>query len=203
MRSHSCIVKVVAAGAAASATVIALPFLCTAVSNAATQDPGQWIENQEYRFRLHVPLGLAVCTESSGGHPHGFSILLHADTLNCMSRAAQPYMAVFGDYNVLFSPNPSQSLQLLCPHNLITEAASSDLHLAFTAHASAVCRKKDKDGWIDIFVATQGGKWPDDGSEETGPFINYTAWLHSSPAELDKNLEMFRRFLSAVQFTER
>jgi hypothetical protein len=182
---------------------ITLLFLWTTVPNAAELDVGHWVKNEEYGFRLHVPTGLIACIEASGEHPHGFSILLRADKQGCMSRIRQPYMGVFGDYNVLFDANPSQSLRRLCPQRGIATAPDSGLHLAFSAHASAVCHKDEKDGWIDIFITTQGGKWPDHGSAATGPYINYTAQLHTNAARLTTDLVTFRQFISMVQIPER
>jgi hypothetical protein len=158
------------------------------------------IVNDEYKFSAGIPITMISCEAASGNHPHGFTILLHPEKQGCSSSTPQPYVGLFGDYNVLYAKTPVQSLRFLCSPSQVLE--SGELHsLAFPGHASAACRKNEENGWVDVFVVAQAGSWPDETGKSDAPYINYTAQLHTRAAVLTRDLKIFKRILAAVNIS--
>lgn len=184
-------------------TVLAWIFgLCS----VALSDDGNRVENKEFGFSVVVPDGALSCVWSSGGHPHGFSVFLYPDKLGCQTKNPQPYVGIFGNYNVLFYMTPMQSLTLLCSIDTISEASSNTLNVSFQNRLSAVCREDEKNGWINIYVAAQSQICPDNKSAANSkmkePCIDYTAHLHTRPETFAEDLEIFRAILTTVHLPE-
>lgn len=180
------------------ATVVTFLVALAAEANAG---PLPRVANEEFKFSAGTLASTIGCEEASGSHPHGFTILLRPEKRGCSSSTPQPYVGLFGDYNVLYAETPAQALSLLCPRSEGPE--SSELrNLSFPGHVSATCQKNEPDGWIEIFVATQAGSWPDKQTPNI-PYINYTAQLHTRPARLAGDLEAFKKILTSVNISER
>lgn len=176
----------------------ALAVLCVAAVAAASGNSFQRVQNKEFGLSAELPVGAVMCRER-----HGFSFLLTPHLKRCKSRAPQPYIAFFGDYNVLGYTAPRQSLSNLCPKKGVkVEGAVSDL--SFPGRVSASCEQGEKHGWIDVFVQALGGKWPDEKSQSSGgAYIVYTAQLHTSRNRLEKDIVTFRRVLETAEIAPR
>jgi hypothetical protein len=157
------------------------------------------VVNDEFKFSVSVPAAMVSCEAASGTHPHGFTILLRPGKQGCSASTPQPYVGLFGDYNVLYAQAPAQTLNLLCPPSQGTAPGELE-NLAFPGHASALCRRNDRKGWVDLFVVTQAGSWPDKEPPDV-PFINYTAQLHTRPARLAGDLEASKKILATVNIS--
>lgn len=170
-------------------------LLCVALSGVARVGPTQKLENEEYGFSVRIPVDAVSCLIATGTHPHGFSILLKPDRQGCKSSTQQPYVGVSGDYNTLDDETPEQSLRILCPQQQ-SSSQNKSLNLSFPRHASASCESFGKDGWVDVFVVAQAGRWPKETSKT--PYIIYTAQLHTSTARLDEDVATFKKILSGI-----
>ena len=175
-----------------------LGFVCVVFALAANAGAQTRLENKEFRFSVRAPVGTVSCEEASGGHRHGFSFLLNPTPRGCKSSRKQPYIGLYGDYNVLNYKTPARSLRLLCPQSQRSSEPKDVLRLTFPGHASAACEKEEENGWIDVFVAALAGKWPDAGTSKA-PYINYTAQLHTKRAKLRENMRTFRKVLAGVK----
>ncbi len=164
----------------------------------ATANGSQRIENKEFKFTLRVPVGAVICTEASDGHRHGFSILLQPNPQGCKSSIPQPYVGIYGDYNVLNFGTPEQWLHILCQQNQPSLESKDLTSLTFPQHTSASCKRRGKDSWIDVFVTAQAGRWPGNGSSSRTPYINYTAQLHTNSARFGEDMKKFREILAGV-----
>jgi hypothetical protein len=155
------------------------------------------VKNSEFDISAELPAGAVMCREA-----HGFSFLMKPRPERCKSAVAQPYMAFFGDYNVIGYTTPRQSLSTLCAKegDKIGEAVSG---LSFPRHLSASCEQRKADGWINIFVQALGGKWPDEKSQSGKAYIIYTAQLHTQRGRLKQDIEKFRRALETVELSPR
>lgn len=167
---------------------------------AANAGAPKRLENREFGFSAKVPPGAVSCVvrNPGGGHRHGFSILLNPDARGCESSRKQSYIGLYGDYNVLNYKTPVPWLRLLCPHAQRSSETKDVLRLAFPANESVACEKKEKDGWIDVFIVAQAGKWPDARTSNI-PYITYTAQLHTRRARFREDMRTFKRFLAGVK----
>lgn len=185
----------------ASARNMAYLFVCLfllAPQAVRAGAPAHHLANSEYRFSVDIPPDAIGCTEGK----HGFSILLHPTAGGCESSLPKAYVGVFGDYNSAFRGTPSEVLRDLCPQGAVP-AAKSDLQVSFPGRLSAVCRKDASDGWIDVFVATQAGSWPNGfGLHRRIPYIDYTAQLHTRTSTFEKDMKTFRQVLSTVHIVK-
>lgn len=151
--------------------------------------------NREYGLSVGVPPGAVGCVKGL----HGFSILLHPRTRGCGSQAPQDYVGLYGDYNSAFYPTPAKSLAGLCPHGAAL-AAVKGRGLRFPGRPSAECRREERNGWEDIFVAAQAGTQPKGfGLRRSVPLIDYTAQLHVRAQRLARGLAAFRKILRSVR----
>jgi hypothetical protein len=176
--------------------VLLTSMLVADVSAAAWQQ----LHNEEYRFGVTIPSNAISCEEATGGHPTGFSVLLNPTNQGCKSRVPQPYIGVFGEYNVLYDRSPPQAMGRLCEPERSRSHATESPALAFPGHPSAVCEEHESAGWINVFVVAQAGQWPPGGDEKPGtPYINYVAQLHTTPERLTEDLKEFEKTLATVQ----
>lgn len=172
-----------------------LAVLCVASVTAASSNSLPRVQNKEFGLSAELPGGAVMCREG-----HGFSFLLTPHLKRCKSRVPQPYIAFFGDYNVLGYTTPGQSLSNLCPKKGgKVEKAVGDL--SFPGRGSVACELREKRGWIDFYVQTLGGKWPDEKSRSGGAYIVYTAQLHTRRNRVKKDIETFRRILETVELS--
>lgn len=178
---------------------VALLWLLLAVE--AIAGASSRVVNREFKFSASVPIAMVSCEAATGSHPHGFTILLRPGKQGCSSSTPQPYVGLFGDYNVLYAADPAQALSLLCPRS--QSAVPRELqNLTFSGRASAVCGRNDRSGWIDVFVVTQAGSWPDKEKPDV-PYINYTAQLHTRATRIAADLEAFKKILASVNISEK
>lgn len=174
-------------------------MLCAGLVATANANGSHPIENKEFGFILKVPSGEVICTEGSGGHHHGFSFLLQPNRRGCKSSIPQRYVGIYGDYNVLNFRSPDQWLHILCQQKQPSLEPKVLVHLTFPQRKSAACIKHDKNGWVDVFVTAQAGRWPGNDSSSQTPYINYTAQLHTTSARFNEDMKKFREILSGVE----
>lgn len=158
------------------------------------------LRNDEFRFSVTIPSSAVSCDEATGGHPDGFSILLEPMNQGCQSRVPQPYVGLFANYNVIYAKTAAAAIRGLCPSLRSKSPAINSSALAYPGHPSAVCDKKEDNGWIDVFVVAQAGRWPDR-PKSNMPYVNYTAQLHTTPERLTKDLTAFEQILAGVKIT--
>lgn len=177
-----------------------LGLVCAAFVVATNAGAPKRLENREFGFSARVPPGAVSCVARNpgGGHRHGFSFLLNSASQGCNSSRKQPYVGVYGNYNILNYKTPMPWLRLLCPQAQRSSKTKDVLRLAFPANESVACEKKEKDGWIDVFVVAQAGKWPDARTSNI-PYITYTAQLHTRRARFREDMRTFKRFLAEVK----
>jgi hypothetical protein len=157
------------------------------------------LRNEEFRFSVNVPSDMVSCESASGGHRHGFGILLDPPGGGCDSKEPQSYIGFFGDYNVLESRSPKEAMRLLCVAKSTKSRSLHRLSLAFSGHKSAACEKDAGGGWVNVFVTAQADRWPDDPNRQPGmPYINYTAELHTTQARFAADLKTFKGMLARV-----
>lgn len=176
---------------------IALLWLSRAIETSAGLPPT--VVNSEFKFSASVPATMISCEAASGSHPHSFTILLSPGRQGCSSSTPQPYVGLFGDYYIAYDRASAQALNLLCPRS--QDAVPGELqNLGFPGHASAVCRRDHRNGWVDVLVIAQAGSWPDKGNSDV-PHINYTAQLHTSLARLTGDLDAFKKILATMNIS--
>src|SRR6185437_8661665 len=176
--------------------VLVFCLLVTSLSNAASEP--RRVGNREYRFSAIAPTGTVTCMEGSGGHLHGFSIMLDPPKEGCQGSPPQPYIGLFGDYNAAEAKTPAHYLSHLCPLQHPSFPVPKKTSLVFPGHDSMACQSTDKNGWIDVFVVTMASKWPDakdNPTEPDVPYMLYTAQLHTNPARRTRDLVTFRNVL--------
>jgi len=177
-------------------------FLAVGLPLDAGAAAWQQLQNKEYGFSVTIPGRAISCEEASGGHPDGFSVLLNPTSQGCRSRVPQPYVGLFGEYNVIYDDSPAKAMSRLCQPEQSGLSVAKSPGLAFPGHISTACEKHAKSGWIDLFVVAQAGQWPPGGDEKPGtPYINYIAQLHTTPKRLAEDLKTFKKILATAQIS--
>ena len=175
---------------------LALTVLASGLASYVSAAGFKELMNEEYRFSVDVPADMVSCEVASGGHLHGFSILLDPRREGCASKAPQPYIGFFGDYNVLESRSSKAAMRLLCDEKNNKQYPVHGVLLAFPGYESTVCEKDDAGGWVDVFVTAQKGNWPDAPSLNPYiPYINYTAELHTTRIRFVADVKKFKELL--------
>ena len=114
----------------------------------------------------------------------------------------QPYVGLFGDYNVAYAKTPAEWVGNLCPLKHSGLAPGETSGLAFASSDSVACETPDKDGWINVFVVTMADRWPDEKENPTlprVPYFLYTAELHTNRIRRKRDLATLREILSTVK----
>jgi hypothetical protein len=186
-------------------SVLRLTIVALAVSAMPAAAGTLHFQNDEFNFHAAFPEGSRVCQAVSSQHPYGYFSWYGQPTAcdGAKADANISTMGVYATYNVTYQRSPWGVLPKTCRPVKPDPAPAVDAktlgELAFRRYKSVQCVTKGADGSIDIEVVTQAGKWVD-GNEPSfqTPLINYRATLHTSADRLDKDLPMFRQFLSKV-----
>jgi hypothetical protein len=162
--------------------------------------------NSEFKFSVEFPSDISVCTATSGEHPHGFFVRFEDQKTDC--RAVNVNSSISGIsidayFNTAFWRTLEDAADAFCEDGDAQESeigAETMNYLAFNERRSLACVVKRSDGSIDVFVVTQAGEWPgpQDSSDLMAPYINYTASLHTTKANMARDLSTFRRVLDSV-----
>lgn len=149
----------------------------------------------EYGIRVTIPAGLPVCWAESGTHVHGVGTVLLGST--CENRDDRPAFNIWADWNAMFYASP---LDVLAGHPACAgshpEWADGVWANAIGGLKTAICRSERQNGRIEIALAAQADKWPDD--IENAPYINYTVNLTTTRTRLDRDLQVVNTFLHSV-----
>lgn len=174
--------------ASLSASVLLLFAPVSACAQAA-----EWVQS-EYGFNVRFPAHATVCDAVSGEHHIGWFLPLEGGCEGATRR-----IIVLASYNAAFQTSPEASIDCAGAH-----AKRGGVDLAFIGHRSATCLEHRPDGAILATVATQA--WPQpapsgDTEEDRAPWINYYAYLESTPSRLDEDMGTFRRVVETVKIT--
>lgn len=172
------------------APLIASALLLLAPVPACAQAPER--VQAEYGFKVRFPAHAPLCDAVSGEHNVGWFMPLEGD---CDVSARR--IIVLASYNAAFQTSPEA-----ITYCTGTQAQRGGVDLAFTGHPSATCLKHDPDGTILVTVAAQA--WPQpapsgDAEEDKAPWINYYAYLETTPSRLDEDMQAFRRVVETVR----
>ncbi len=157
---------------------------------------GQY-ENEEFQFKVEIPNNAPFCKPEPGEHNHGLDIFLDRGNSSCRELMTRPFIGIYADYNAEFASNASEESRVQCGYlGRSAVRAPRDLSLGF--YQSASCRVDHSDEWVDIFVVTQSGKWPLGGNDNNStPYLNYKALLHTTRRRLPEDLPKFRKILGS------
>lgn len=181
---------------------IALTAGCGILLLVATNSPNLH-RNDEFGLKVSFPDGGKVCVASSGDHPHGFYAWYGGRQTDCGSTNADPsasVLSIYASYNTTFEASPRQVLSEACRRGSASSANAIDLGgLSIPELASDACSIQRPDGSLEIEVGAQGGELVADGTAH--PRINYSASLITRLDRVDRDLAMFREFLSGINVT--
>jgi hypothetical protein len=156
--------------------------------------------NSEFRFTIGLPSQASTCRSQAPEHDGGITIFLDPGPDGCEALRSRPFIGIFANYNSMLAPTPEAVLELTAgrPYGK-RGAAPRGLHIPGTSSASS--RWDGDDGWIDIRVVAQGGRWPNNGGklEEGVPYVNYTVILHTTKKRFPEDIERLRAALRDVQ----
>jgi len=164
-----------------------------AVSRSSAQTSAS--EVPDYGIRATIPAGLPVCWGESATHVHGVGTVLFGS--DCENKNGGPAFNIWADGNTEFYENP---LYTLVDHPTCAGSrpawAEGDWANAIGGLKTAICRTERQSGEIEIALAAQAGKWPDD--QVDSPYINYTVNFATTRIRLNRDVEVLNTFLHSI-----
>ena len=179
-----------------------LGLLAAPLTIVGGADGPQLYRNEEFGIRLTIPKGLQLCVPPEHEHDHGPVFLLrHTKSRACDDLSDERYVAIFAGYNAVDGTKRlGDYLKSVCTGIGRGRCRLAPRDLQIAGMRSKAGRVNRKDGWIDIFVVTQGGK-PDPQFDATVPSVNYDLSLHTTARHFDEDLRTFRELLSTVKLS--
>lgn len=172
-----------------------------ALLHAATYEP-QTYRNEEFGITLPVPEGVLLCAHRDEEHDHGpVMVLDRSEAKGCNDKEGGRIIGVFASFNAAQATKTLRKLlQADCSDISKGKCNSAPSHMTLKGLPSMAARVNRADGWIDIFVVAQAGK-PDPAFDASVPSVNYELWLHTRPAQLEKDLRIFRSVLATIRLS--
>lgn len=166
----------------------------------------QRLVNSEFKFSVEFPADISVCTATSGDHPHGFFFRFEGQKTDCRGanvNSSISSISIDAYFNTAFWRTLEEAAGTLCEDRgaYAAEIGAEVMNdLTFKHRRSLACAVKRPDESIDVFVVTQAGEWPglQDSSDLMTPYINFTASLHTTKANLSRDLQAFLGILDGV-----
>jgi hypothetical protein len=120
---------------------------------------------------------------------------------NC--RHAPRSIIVLANYNAAFVRSPAEATYC-SKQERGSLVRGAKLRLSFPGHRSATCFQEKRNGEMLITVSTQAWRWPDaetegDADMRETAWINYDAYLSTTRATLQQDVETFRAVLKKIQ----
>jgi len=145
-------------------------------------------ENDEFGFGVDLIPGAVICRSAPFEHDTGVMMLLgNASPAECGGTLeARRYISANASYNAMLAPDARALLTVLGAE----PCARTSFSIGLGGRPTEICRRDNGDGSIDVFLATQAGRWP--GAQEPTPHINYTVTLRSLPASVESDLGALR-----------
>lgn len=174
-----------------TAPLIASAALLLHAPVPACAQPPERIQT-EYGFKVRFPSQATLCEALSGEHKVGWFMPLQGDC-----NVSKRRIIVLANYNAAFQTSP-QAITYCAGATAQRDAVD----LSLNGHASATCLEHRPNGSILVTVAAQA--WPQptssgDAEEDVAPWINYYAYLETTPSRLDEDMHAFRRVVETVQ----
>lgn len=156
--------------------------------------------NREFGFSVVVPTGASTCRSQAPEHDGGLDVFLDSGPDGCEGLQLRPFIGVYASYNAMLAEDPEVFLRFI-ETGTTGKSGTVPQWLEIVGMKSASARWDREDGWIDIRVVTQGGRWPNEGAGDTEriPYINYLVMLHTTQDRLDGDVERLRMVLRDVK----
>lgn len=172
--------------------------MSSAAGLASDANMGRIFVSDEFGFSARIPAGLALCEATTASHVHGVgTVLVGAD---CENKRRLPGFNIWADYNSGFQKT---AIEVLDGHAYCGGArpywANDELARVIDGRRTAICRTSHSDGRIQIALAAQAGKWPDDDAEVGGPFINYTVNFGTTEKRFASDYGVLLAFLRSIR----
>lgn len=179
---------------------IILMFILLPVFSCATAVDELRYVNREFQFSVAVPAGASTCRSQAPEHDGGLDVFLDSGPDGCEGLQLRPFIGVSASYNAMLAESAEVFLSLI-EAGATGKSGTVPQRLEIVGMKSASSRRDRDDGWIDIRVVTQGGRWPNEGAgdKERIPYINYVIMLHTTQDRLDGDVERLRTVLRDVQ----
>jgi hypothetical protein len=178
---------------AARSILMAAAFAATVAVRMSAQTSAS--EVPEYGIRATIPPGLPVCWAETATHLHGVGTVLAGS--DCENRNNRPAFNIWADGNTQFYSDP---LATLIDHPFCAGSrpawAEGDWANAIGGLKTAICLNERPNGRIEIALAAQAGKWPDDLDDV--PSINYTVNFNTTQARRGSDVEALTEFLRSI-----
>ncbi|NJN64801.1 MAG: hypothetical protein HC882_07910 [Acidobacteria bacterium] len=185
-----------------STKLILVTLLASMVAAFAATAEGSQYTNSEFDFAVALPSGASTCRSQAPEHDGGLSLFLDSGPDGCEALQSRPFIGVYASYNSMLAPTPEEVLKLTLGHP-VGKSGEAPQGLEIPGMSSASSRWDRDDGWVDIRVAAQGGRWPDNGGEpeQEVPYVNYTVILHTTKERLAQDIERLRAVLRDVRIS--
>jgi hypothetical protein len=159
--------------------------------------------NSEFRFVVGLPPEAPTCRSQAPEHDGGINIFLDSGPDGCEELQRRPFIGVYASYNAMLAPTAKDVLKLALARPS-GRLGRTPRHLQINGRKSAASRWDRDDGWIDIRVVSQGGKWPSEAEDrdKAVPYVNYTVMLHTTPKRLEEDVARLRAVLRDVRISQ-
>ncbi len=186
-----------------NAKLIISTLLFVMMASRATYADGSRYANSEFGFTVGVPSGAPTCRSQAPEHDGGLSIFLDSGPDGCEALQSRPFIGVYASYNAMLAPSAEGVLKFASGRPA-GKRGTEPGQLEIAGRNSAVFRWDRDDGWIDIRVVAQGGRWPSEGmeSDKEVRYVNYTVMLHTTKARLDEDVARLRAVLCDVRISQ-
>jgi len=187
-----------------STTLVIVSLLAAMFEAPAVAANEARYSNSEFGFSVGLPKGAAVCRSEAPEHDGGLGIFLDSGPGGCEALQRRPFIGVYATYNAMLARSARELLEITAERQS-GKPGIEPRGLEVSGMTSASSRWDRDDGWIDIRVATQGGKWPAESlaPDEDVPYLNYTVLLHTRADRLDEDVQRLRAILRDVRISPR
>jgi hypothetical protein len=157
--------------------------------------------NPQFGIALTIPDNLATCNGAHDSTNHGATIFLdRKGALECDDSVHRRAISIFASYNVT---DDTASLEKYsawtCETLLGKRCVAGPPGLDVLALHSISARADNSDGWTEIVVLAQGGRFPRQKAGDDTKAINYDITLSTNRAHFKDDLQTFRNFLKTLQ----
>ena len=184
------------------ATIVCLlPIFLTPIAQA------EIYRNPEFGLTAPMPKNLANCNGVFDEHDHGFVFFLDPhDTKSCDDLTTSIRHRAISSFASFNATDDTKTLKLFrqstCDGSVEFghgRCGSAPKGLRMGAISVVTLQVEYPDGWIDIMVMAQAGRWPRQSRKDPTLAVNYTVTLRTDPTHLKGDLRRFKTTLAEIR----